>query len=69
MAITIMPVTPDFAAEIGDVDLTRPLPDAEFAAIQQVAQHALGDLPDHRAFVERMVGEHRERAGRRHAAA
>lgn len=41
----------------------------EFAAIQQVAQHALGDLPDHRAFVERMVGEHRERAGRRHAAA
>jgi alpha-ketoglutarate-dependent 2,4-dichlorophenoxyacetate dioxygenase len=35
MAITIMPVTPDFAAEIGDVDLTRPLPDAEFAAIQQ----------------------------------
>lgn len=35
MAITIMPVTPDFVAEIGDVDLSKPLPDEDFAAIQQ----------------------------------
>lgn len=41
----------------------------EFAMIQQVAARALGDLPDHRALVERMVREHRERAGRSHAAA
>jgi alpha-ketoglutarate-dependent 2,4-dichlorophenoxyacetate dioxygenase len=34
MAITIMPVTPDFVAEIGDVDLRQPLADADFAAIQ-----------------------------------
>ncbi len=25
MAITVQPVTPDFAAEIGDVDLSAPL--------------------------------------------
>lgn len=41
----------------------------EFATIQQVAARALDDLPDHRALVERMVREHRERAGRTHAAA
>lgn len=35
MGITIVPVTPDFVAEIGDVDLSRPLPDDDFAAIQQ----------------------------------
>jgi alpha-ketoglutarate-dependent taurine dioxygenase len=33
MSITIYPITPNFAAEIGDVDLTR-LSDAEFAEIQ-----------------------------------
>lgn len=35
MAITIVPVTPDFVAEIGDIDLTRPLNGEDFAAIQQ----------------------------------
>lgn len=35
MAITIMPVTPGFVAEIGDVDLTQPLRDDDFAAIEQ----------------------------------
>ena len=35
MAITICPVTPTFAAEIGDVDLTRPLDPADVAAIKQ----------------------------------
>ncbi len=34
MAITIMPVTPQFVAEVGDVDLTRPIPDGDFAEIQ-----------------------------------
>ncbi|MGH8616319.1 MAG: TauD/TfdA dioxygenase family protein [Burkholderiales bacterium] len=34
MAITIYPVTPDFAAEIGDVDLSQPLADADFAEIR-----------------------------------
>jgi tryptophan halogenase len=41
----------------------------EFAAIQQVAGRALDDLPDHRAFVERMCAEFQQRAGRKHAAA
>ena len=35
MSITLSPVTPDFAAEIGDVDLTKPLAADDFAAIQQ----------------------------------
>ena len=35
MPITVMPVTPAFVAEVGDVDLTRPLADADFAAIAQ----------------------------------
>jgi alpha-ketoglutarate-dependent 2,4-dichlorophenoxyacetate dioxygenase len=34
MSIAIYPVTPDFAAEIGDVDLAKPLPDETFAEIQ-----------------------------------
>jgi alpha-ketoglutarate-dependent 2,4-dichlorophenoxyacetate dioxygenase len=34
MSIAIYPVTPDFAAEIGDVDLSQPLPDETFAEIQ-----------------------------------
>ena len=34
MSITIYPVTPGFAAEVGDVDLSRPLSDAVFAEIQ-----------------------------------
>ena len=35
MAITICPVTESFAAEIGDVDLSRPLDAADLAAIKQ----------------------------------
>ncbi|WP_119419352.1 TauD/TfdA dioxygenase family protein [Desertibaculum subflavum] len=34
MAITIMPVTPDFAAEVHDIDLAKPLTDAEFAEVE-----------------------------------
>ena len=35
MSIALSPVTPNFAAEIGDVDLSKPLADEDFAAIQQ----------------------------------
>lgn len=35
MAITVCPVTASFAAEIGDVDLSRPLEAAEVASIKQ----------------------------------
>jgi len=34
MAISIYPVTPDFAAEIGDVDLAQPVPDKDMDAIK-----------------------------------
>ena len=35
MSITVAAITPDFAAEIGDVDLSKPLAAADFVAIQQ----------------------------------
>ena len=35
MSITLSPITPDFAAEIGDVDLAKPLAPAVFAEIRQ----------------------------------
>jgi alpha-ketoglutarate-dependent 2,4-dichlorophenoxyacetate dioxygenase len=35
MSITISPITPDFAAEIGDVDLTKPLAADDCAEIKQ----------------------------------
>ena len=35
MSITVSPMTPTLAAEIGDVDLTQPLAGADFAEIQQ----------------------------------
>lgn len=35
MSITISSITPDFAAEIGDVDLSKPLDPAVFAEIRQ----------------------------------
>ena len=34
MGLTISPVTPDFVAEVGDVDLSRPLPAETIAAIK-----------------------------------
>jgi alpha-ketoglutarate-dependent 2,4-dichlorophenoxyacetate dioxygenase len=34
MAITIRPLTPDFAGEVSGVDLTRPLTEAEVAALE-----------------------------------
>jgi alpha-ketoglutarate-dependent 2,4-dichlorophenoxyacetate dioxygenase len=35
MAITVWPATPDFAAEVGDVDLAQPLSAEDLAAIKQ----------------------------------
>ena len=35
MAITLYPVTPEFAAEIGDVDLAKPLERDDLAAIKR----------------------------------
>jgi alpha-ketoglutarate-dependent 2,4-dichlorophenoxyacetate dioxygenase len=35
MSITVVPVTPTFAAEIGDVDLSKPLLDDDFEAIRE----------------------------------
>jgi alpha-ketoglutarate-dependent 2,4-dichlorophenoxyacetate dioxygenase len=35
MGITVQPVTPDFVAEIGDVDLSQPLSAEDFSALQQ----------------------------------
>lgn len=35
MSITIYPVTPDFAAEVGDVDLSKPLAAADIESIKQ----------------------------------
>jgi len=34
MAITVQPVTENFAAEIGDIDLSKPLAPADFAAVK-----------------------------------
>ena len=35
MTVTIYPINPDFVAEIGDVDLSRPLPPADLQAIKE----------------------------------
>jgi len=35
MTITIMAITPTFAAEIGDIDLSQPLPPEEVETIKQ----------------------------------
>src|SRR5205807_7419263 len=47
MAITVVPVTPSFAAEIGDVDLSKPLEAADVAAIKDAfARFAVLIFPD-----------------------
>jgi alpha-ketoglutarate-dependent 2,4-dichlorophenoxyacetate dioxygenase len=49
MTITVAPVTPSFAAEIGDVDLSRPLEAADVAAIKDAfAKYAVLIFPDQR---------------------
>jgi alpha-ketoglutarate-dependent 2,4-dichlorophenoxyacetate dioxygenase len=47
MAITVVPVTPSFAAEIGDVDLSRPLDAADVRAIKDAfSKYAVVVFPD-----------------------
>ena len=47
MAVTIVPTTPSFAAEIGDADLSRPLDPADVTAIKQAfAAYAVLIFPD-----------------------
>ena len=47
MAITIYPVTPDFAAEIGDVDLSRTIEPSDVDAIEKAfAKYAVLIFPD-----------------------
>jgi len=61
MGISVCPVTPGFVAEVGDVDLSRPLPDAAFAEIAAAFwQYAVLIFPDqhlsgdqHLAFARR----------------
>ena len=49
MAITVCPVTPSFAAEIGDVDLSRPLDLADVTAIKDAfAKYSVLIFPDQR---------------------
>ncbi len=49
MAITVCPVTPGFAAEIGDVDLSAPLTPSEVADIKQAfATYAVLIFPEQR---------------------
>ena len=46
MAITVCPVTENFAAEIGDVDLSQPIAPADFAAIDEAfARYAVLIFP------------------------
>jgi alpha-ketoglutarate-dependent 2,4-dichlorophenoxyacetate dioxygenase len=69
MGITVVPVTAEFAAEVGDVDLTQPLSPDEFAAIQQAfwkyavlifpGQHLTPE--QHLAFSERFGPVEKER--------
>src|SRR5262245_50686723 len=47
MTITVVPVTPSFAAEIGDVDLSRPLDAADVTGIKEAfAKYAVLVFPD-----------------------
>jgi alpha-ketoglutarate-dependent 2,4-dichlorophenoxyacetate dioxygenase len=47
LAITVHPVTPDFVAEVGDVDLARPLGADDLAAIRAAfTRHAVLVFPD-----------------------
>jgi alpha-ketoglutarate-dependent 2,4-dichlorophenoxyacetate dioxygenase len=61
MAITVYPVTPDFVAEIGDVDLSQPLSASDLAEIKSAFwKYAVVVFPDqeltpdqHLAFAEK----------------
>jgi alpha-ketoglutarate-dependent 2,4-dichlorophenoxyacetate dioxygenase len=75
MAITVVPVTPTFAAEIGDVDLSRPLDPADVQAIkdafttyavvifpdQQLSQDQHLDFAEHFGPLETTIGVYRQK--------
>ena len=47
MAITVQPITPDFAAEVGDVALGQPLAAEDLAAIRAAfTRYAVLVFPD-----------------------
>ena len=47
MAVTIYPVTPSFAAEVGDIDLSRQIEPADLAAVSAAfAEYAVLIFPD-----------------------
>jgi alpha-ketoglutarate-dependent 2,4-dichlorophenoxyacetate dioxygenase len=47
MAVTVVPVTPSFAAEVGDVDLSGPIDPADLAAVKDAfATYAVLIFPD-----------------------
>jgi hypothetical protein len=50
MAVTVYPVTPNFAAEIGDIDLAVQIEPANLRAIKDAfAQYAVLIFPDQRS--------------------
>jgi alpha-ketoglutarate-dependent 2,4-dichlorophenoxyacetate dioxygenase len=54
MAITICPVTPTFAAEIGDVDLSKPLDPSEISEVKDAfSKYAVLIFPDQRLSQDR----------------
>ncbi len=56
MAITIYPITPGFVAEIGDVDLSRALPEADLAAVKNAFwKFAVAIFPDQRLTQEQQL--------------
>jgi alpha-ketoglutarate-dependent 2,4-dichlorophenoxyacetate dioxygenase len=73
MAVTVVPVTPSFAAEIGDVDLSRPLDAADVRALkdafskysvlvfpsQQLSQDQHLDFAQHFGPLETTIGVYR----------
>jgi alpha-ketoglutarate-dependent 2,4-dichlorophenoxyacetate dioxygenase len=69
MTITVSPVTPAFAAEVYDVDLTQPVPDADFAAVADafwkyavlIFPQQVITQPQQLAFAERFGPIERER--------
>jgi alpha-ketoglutarate-dependent 2,4-dichlorophenoxyacetate dioxygenase len=53
MTVTVFPVTQDFFAEVGDVDLSRPLDSADFKAIQEAFwKYAVLVFPDQKLTPE-----------------
>lgn len=74
MEPSIWPVTPDFAAEIGDVDLSQPLSDSQFKTIndafntysvlvfpdQQLSQQQHVDFATRFGPLEKSIGRHRK---------